>query len=146
MHALPPGSAGVAAEQDSIQRLIVGRGVQVRGVEIIDCEVLVVEGAVEGPADKPVAARRLHIGETGHFRGSAQVEAAEIHGRFEGHLVVREKLVVFPRGQVSGQLRYGLLVVEEGGQLSGDIAALQAPGSPQEPRQGDGQGVGGEPA
>jgi hypothetical protein len=34
---------------------------------------------------------------------------------------VREKLVIHATGRVSGKIRYGKLVVEEGGQLSGDV-------------------------
>ena len=35
---------------------------------------------------------------------------------------MRDKLVIFGTGRVSGKIRYGKLVVEEGGQLSGEIA------------------------
>jgi len=34
---------------------------------------------------------------------------------------VRHKLVIYATGKVSGKIRYGKLVVEEGGQLSGDV-------------------------
>lgn len=131
---------GVAGGEGGGQRLFVGQGVHARGMEISDCEALLVDGTLEGAPDKPFGARRLHIGETGCLRGCAQVETAEIHGRFEGQLVVREKLVVFPKGLVTGQVRYGVLVIEEGGQLSGEIVVMQAPGSPQEPSTEIGQG------
>jgi cytoskeletal protein CcmA (bactofilin family) len=35
---------------------------------------------------------------------------------------VRQKLVIYATGKVTGTIRYGKLVVEEGAQLSGDIA------------------------
>jgi len=34
---------------------------------------------------------------------------------------VRQKLVVHSTGRVSGKVRYGKLVIEEGGQLTGDV-------------------------
>jgi len=34
---------------------------------------------------------------------------------------VRQKLVIFATGKVSGKIRYGKLVIEEGGELTGEI-------------------------
>jgi cytoskeletal protein CcmA (bactofilin family) len=34
---------------------------------------------------------------------------------------VRQKLVIYSTGKVSGKVRYGKVVIEEGGQLAGDI-------------------------
>jgi len=36
---------------------------------------------------------------------------------------VRQKLVIYSSGKVNGKIRYGKLVVEEGGQLAGEIEA-----------------------
>ena len=66
--------------------------------------------------------RWFHHAHTGAFRGSADIDIAEIRGEFNGTLTVRDKLVIFGTGRVSGKIRYGKLVVEEGGQLSGEIA------------------------
>lgn len=35
---------------------------------------------------------------------------------------MRDKLVIYATGRVSGTIRYGKLVIEEGGQLSGQIS------------------------
>ncbi|MCY1538651.1 hypothetical protein D9M68_742030 [compost metagenome] len=40
---------------------------------------------------------------------------------FDGNLTVRQKLVIYATGRVTGKIRYGKVVIEEGGQLSGDI-------------------------
>lgn len=42
-------------------------------------------------------------------------------GTFDGNLTVRQKLVIFSTGKVTGKIRYGKIVIEEGGQLSGEI-------------------------
>jgi cytoskeletal protein CcmA (bactofilin family) len=63
----------------------------------------------------------IHIAEQGAFRGSAEIDIAEIHGEFDGALTVRQKLVIHSTGKVSGKIRYGKVVIEEGGQLSGEI-------------------------
>ncbi|WP_370679853.1 polymer-forming cytoskeletal protein [Comamonas sp. GB3 AK4-5] len=106
-----------AAAEGGGSKLTVGPNIKLKGVEITDCDTLVVEGTVEATMDSRV----IQIAEQGAFRGSAEIDIAEIHGRFDGNLTVRDKLVIFSTGQVSGTIRYGKIVIEEGGRLSGDI-------------------------
>ena len=106
--------------------LKVGPMIRLKGVEITDCDTLFVEGTVEATMDSRV----IHIAETGAFKGSAEIDIAEIHGEFSGTLTVRQKLVIYSTGKVNGKIRYGKLVVEEGGQLAGEImAGFAAPAS-----------------
>ena len=98
-------------------KLTVGPNIKLKGVEITDCDTLFVEGLVEATMD----ARLMEIAEPGAFKGSAEIDLAEIRGQFDGDLTVREKLVIYATGRVTGKIRYGKLVIEEGGQLSGDI-------------------------
>ncbi len=114
--AAVPASAKAPAESGG-SKLTVGPNIKLKGVEITDCDTLVVEGMVEATMDSRV----IQIAEQGAFRGSAEIDIAEIHGEFNGTLTVRQKLVIFSTGKVSGKIRYGKLVVEEGGQLSGEI-------------------------
>lgn len=111
----PSSSTLVAPEGGS--RLIVGPNIKLKGVEITDCDTLVVEGTVEATMDSRV----IQIAATGAFKGSADIDIAEIHGQFEGNLTVRQKLVIYAQGKVNGTIRYGKVVIEEGGQLSGDV-------------------------
>lgn len=119
----PSASAAVAAAaakapaESSGSKLTVGPNIKLKGVEITDCDTLVVEGTVEATMDSRV----IQIAEQGAFRGSAEIDIAEIRGEFNGTLTVRQKLVIFSTGKVSGKIRYGKLVIEEGGQLSGEI-------------------------
>ncbi len=98
-------------------KLTVGPNIKLKGVEITDCDTLVVEGTVEATMDSRV----IQIAQQGAFHGSAEIDIAEIHGEFEGSLTVRQKLVIHSTGKVSGKIRYGKIVIEEGGQLSGEI-------------------------
>ncbi|GAB3543996.1 hypothetical protein GCM10027343_18510 [Noviherbaspirillum agri] len=115
--------AGAAATENSSStaeggsKLIVGPNIKLKGVEITDCDTLVVEGRVEATIDSRV----IQIAERGAFKGSAEIDIAEIRGEFDGDLTVRQKLVIYATGKVSGKVRYGKVVIEEGGQLSGDI-------------------------
>lgn len=103
-------------------KLIVGPDIKLKGVEITDCDTLVVEGRVEASMDSRV----IHIAEQGVFHGNAGIDVAEIHGRFEGELTVRKQLVIHATGKVSGKIRYGKLTVEEGGEVTGDVGTLAA--------------------
>ena len=104
-----------AAEGES--KLTVGPNIKLKGVEITDCDTLVVEGSVEATMDSRV----IQISERGSFKGSAEIDIAEIRGSFDGTLTVRQKLVIYATGKVTGRVRYGKVVIEEGGQLSGEI-------------------------
>lgn len=117
--ATPDASAvhASAAQREGGSKLTVGLNIKLKGVEITDCDTLFVEGLVEATMD----ARLMEIAEPGAFKGSAEVDLAEIRGEFEGDLTVREKLVIYSTGRVTGKIRYGKVVIEEGGQLSGDI-------------------------
>ena len=116
----------VAAESGTGSKLTVGPNIKLKGVEITDCDTLVVEGTVEATMDSRV----IQIAEHGAFCGSAEIDIAEIHGEFNGTLTVRQKLVIHGTGKVHGKIRYGKVVIEEGGQLAGEIEAGFTPGAP----------------
>ena len=103
-------------------KLTVGPKIKLKGVEITDCDTLVVEGTVEATMNSRV----IQIAEQGAFRGSAEIDIAEIRGEFSGTLTVREKLLIFGTGKVSGKIRYGKLLINEGGELCGDINTLSS--------------------
>jgi cytoskeletal protein CcmA (bactofilin family) len=98
-------------------KLIVGPNIKLKGVEITDCDTLVVEGRVEATMNSRV----IQISEKGTFKGSAEIDLAEVYGEFEGSLAVREKLVIYSTGKVFGKISYGKVVIEEGGQLTGEV-------------------------
>jgi cytoskeletal protein CcmA (bactofilin family) len=123
----PAGTpAPVASTNEVGSKLIVGPNIKLKGVEITDCDTLVVEGRVEATMDSRV----IQIAESGAFKGSAEIDIAEIRGEFDGELVVREKLVIYATGKVTGKVRYGKVVIEEGGQLSGDIQVVAGGSTP----------------
>ena len=101
-------------------RLVVGPDIKLKGVEISDCDTLIVEGRVEATLDSRV----LEITPNGVFQGTIAVDNAEIHGRFEGELTVRKQLTIYGAGKVSGKIRYAKIKVEEGAELSGEISML----------------------
>jgi len=118
----PSESARPEARNDERKeaKLVVGPEIKIKGVEISDCDTLVVEGRIEATLDSRV----LEITSHGVFQGTIAVDQAEIHGRFEGELTVRKQLVIHATGKVSGKIRYAKIKVEEGAELSGEIQML----------------------
>jgi cytoskeletal protein CcmA (bactofilin family) len=117
--AAAPAPAARSGENEQ-KKLIVGRDIFLNG-EIRTCDSLVVEGKVEAVLSD---CRAMDIAGSGEFRGSAEIESADISGRFDGDLVVRQRLTIRASGKVLGKIRYGQLEVERGGVISGTIEAL----------------------
>lgn len=121
----PPESSSPGPEEaghGTGSRLIVGPDVKLKGAEILDCDTLVVEGRVEATMDSRV----IRIAENGSFAGTVGIDVAEVRGRFEGELTARSQLVIHATGRVSGKIRYGKILIEEGGEISGDVQSLAA--------------------
>lgn len=129
----PPAAAAEAAkpvepakpvdktEERKEAKLIVGPDIKMKGVEVTDCDTLVVEGRIEATLDSRV----LQIAQNGVFSGTVAVDTAEIHGRLEGDLTVRKQLVIHATGKVSGKIRYAKIKVEEGAELAGEISMME---------------------
>ena len=118
VEATVPGTNTAGERKEA--RLVVGPDIKLKGVEISDCDTLIVEGRVEATLDSRV----LEITPHGVFQGTIAVDNAEIHGRFEGELTVRKQLVIYGAGKVSGKIRYAKIKVEEGAELQGEISML----------------------
>lgn len=116
-------ASATAPTKEGESKLTVGPNIKLKGVEITDCDTLVVEGSVEATMDSRV----IQISERGAFKGSAEIDVAEIRGLFDGNLNARQKLVIYSTGKVTGKVRYGKIVIEEGGQLSGEVESGTSP-------------------
>ena len=117
------GLGGEDAEKEG-SKLIVGRNIRLKG-EIADCDTLVVEGHVEAS----MRSRIIEIAEGGVFVGKVEIDSAHVRGRFEGELTARERLTIHSTGKVSGNIRYGQIAIEAGGEISGDTAVASKDGS-----------------
>ena len=117
-----PQDAAQYARNEEGSKLIVGPNIKLKGSEITDCEILVVEGRVEASMNS----RDIRIAEGGVFAGKAEIDVAEVRGTFEGDLTARKRLVIYATGKVTGVIRYGAMMIEEGGTLSGDVQRLSS--------------------
>lgn len=117
------GAGPEAAEApQGLRKLIVGREISLSG-DITACDILVVEGNIEATLRD---GRHLEITEAGHFKGSVEIDEADIAGKFEGNLVVRGRLKIRATGMIEGTVSYGELEVEAGGRIIGEMKVLPA--------------------
>lgn len=137
-----PSAFGAGSEKGATKAnrrvLTVGNDILLKG-EIATCDRLVIEGRVEA---KLSDVHTVEIAECGSFKGTAEVEDAEISGVFEGDLIVRNRLVIYASGEVRGNISYGEIEIERGGRLTGQIktvAAGAAKGKPFEGTSPDGK-------
>ncbi|WP_299438972.1 polymer-forming cytoskeletal protein [uncultured Rhodospira sp.] len=118
-----PGGAPRAAGGDP-KNLIVGSGIQLNG-QISACDRLVVEGTVEADLND---AEAIEVTASGLFKGTASIEEADISGRFEGNLIVKRRLIVRDGGRIEGSVRYAAIIIEEGGQVRGQMDVYDGTG------------------
>lgn len=111
--------------------LTVGNDIILRG-EVTTCDRLVIEGKVDA---KISDVHTVEIAETGSFKGQAEVEEAEISGTFDGDIIVRGRLVIYSTGKVRGNITYGEIEIERGGEISGEIKTMASASGGKNDRQ-----------
>ncbi|HTW33483.1 MAG TPA: polymer-forming cytoskeletal protein [Rhizomicrobium sp.] len=111
-----PARKPMASAKATDGALVACAGVKLKG-EIMSCGTLTVEGEV----DAKVRARQIIVANGGVVTGKAEVVQAEIAGRFEGTLHVSGKLTIRRTGVFNGQVTYGQLEIEPGGELRGRV-------------------------
>lgn len=107
------------------KKLTVGRDIALSG-SINSCERLIVEGSVEADLTDAIA---LEVAEGGTFRGTAEVDEADIAGTLEGTLIARKKLSIRATGLIKGTVRYARMSVDVGGKIDGTIEPLPSDGT-----------------
>ncbi|QDH13696.1 polymer-forming cytoskeletal protein [Formicincola oecophyllae] len=116
--------ASAAQQPNAPRTLVVGRGISVQGT-IQDAERLIVEGLVESSSIK---AKTLIVAPDGVFKGTVEVENAELAGTVDGTLVVRNNLKVMGTGRLLGKAECRNFQVELGGQVTAQLEMLPASG------------------
>jgi cytoskeletal protein CcmA (bactofilin family) len=112
------GSTGEFSVAANSGVLIVTQDTVIRGVrDMRNCRQLEVHGYVEGD----VSARSVLVHKTGRLFGSVTTDTAEIHGTLQGDVVVKNLIDIRSSGNVSGNVKYGKLALEMGGNLSAEM-------------------------
>lgn len=98
--------------------LIVTEGTVILGVsEMQNCRQLEVHGYVEGE----VSAANVLVHKTGRLFGTVRTDTAEVHGTVQGDVIVKNLIDIRSSGTVSGNVKYGKLALEMGGNLSAEV-------------------------
>jgi len=98
--------------------LVITEDTVIRGVrELRNCRQLEVFGYLEGE----VAAKNVLVHRNGRLFGKLKSDSAEIHGTLQGEVEVKNLIDIRSSGNVSGNVRYGKLALEEGGNLSAEV-------------------------
>jgi cytoskeletal protein CcmA (bactofilin family) len=96
--------------------LVVREDTIIKG-EIRNCRQMEVYGYVEGN----VTAESLLIHPSGQCYGTVKTESAEIRGTLQGDVIVKHLISIRDTGSVSGNVQYGQLAMEPGGNLTAEM-------------------------
>ena len=101
---------------NSSSSLMIGEGVTITGTIKADNEVNI-HGTIDGDID----CNSVTINKSGNVKGKVKTEIMTVEGKVEGEININSLLHIKSNGNVSGNLFYGEIEIEEGGKLSGEI-------------------------
>ena len=78
---------------------------------------LIVHGSVTGM----IKCRSLEILQEGDVDANVEAESVSVAGKFQGEMVCSGRLNILSTGRVMGEIAYGRLSIESGGQLAGNL-------------------------
>ena len=62
------------------------------------------------------------VTEEGKVEGTIKSKELQVYGKVNGNIEIEEELIIGSRGVIEGEVSYGSLHVEEGGQIRGNLA------------------------
>lgn len=95
---------------------VIGPDLIVKG-EIRNGGIIEVQGYIEGS----VAAEHLIVHDGGRVFGTVRADAADVNGRVQGTVAVKNLVNIGSTGIVAGDVRYGKLALATGGNLEADV-------------------------
>ena len=85
--------------------------------EIRNCQRLEVSGYLEGT----INCQELLVHPDGRVFGTLKIGSCEVHGQVQGTVFAKDLVAVTKTGKISGDLTYGRLVVQPGGDISAEV-------------------------
>lgn len=116
-HALQEGENGKGTSVIGTRGVLVVREDTAIMGEIRNCQRIEIYGHVQGQ----IAAESILVHEGGHFYGTVKSDTADVHGTMQGDVIVKNLISIRSSGSVSGNVRYGQLALEAGGNLSAEV-------------------------
>lgn len=96
--------------------LVIGEDAILQG-EVRNCREIEIYGYVEGKLD----AGNVIVHPPGRLFGTIRAENAEVHGALQGDVRVKQLIAIRNTGTVTGNVKYGRLAMDEGGELSASV-------------------------
>lgn len=96
--------------------MVIGPDMGVKG-QVRNCRRLEVKGAFEGE----VSTEMLVVHPGGRCLGSVRADNVEVLGNLEGQIRVRNLILIRSSGAVAGNVQYGSMSLEPGGELSAEV-------------------------
>ena len=96
--------------------LIIGSSANIKG-NVKDENEITIYGSVEGD----IECKKLTVGKSGSAKGKIITENLVIEGNVDGEIKVRNHLTIFTTGRTSGKISYGLINIDDGGKIEGEI-------------------------
>jgi cytoskeletal protein CcmA (bactofilin family) len=96
--------------------MVIGADTGLKG-QVHNCRRIEINGAFEGELNAGTVI--VHRG--GRCLGAVNADTAEVHGNLEGVIRVRRLIAIKSSGSVSGNVQYGSLSLDPGGELSAEV-------------------------
>jgi len=96
--------------------MVIGADTGIKG-QIHNCRRIEIKGAFEGELNAGTVV--VHRG--GRCLGQVNADTAEVHGNLEGVIRVRRLITIRSSGSVVGNVQYGSMSLEPGGELSAEV-------------------------
>lgn len=99
--------------------LRIAKDTQITG-KVLDCKRIEVSGSMEGE----VEADRIVVHEGGEVYGDIKAGDAEIYGTVQGQILIKNLIDIRSSGNVSGNIKYGQLALQNGAELEATLSNI----------------------
>ena len=106
----------MANPADSVESVVIGDGVTVKGVFFIPTNA-VVNGIIEGD----LTAESVLIGQTGKITGRVSAKVIDVRGKLHNTVVSEKSLIIRSTGKITGKIHYVEIEIEKGGEIEGTL-------------------------
>jgi cytoskeletal protein CcmA (bactofilin family) len=106
----------VANPADSLESVVIGDGVIVKGVFFVPSKA-VINGVIEGD----LTAEEVLIGPTGKITGRISAKVIDVRGQLHNTVISEKSLIIRSTGKITGKIHYVEIEIEKGGEVEGTL-------------------------